>query len=437
MNILSMLDIPRLYTALAQWGACVAYIIPNRKRLGKIPTIIYIIFALISQIVFQLSIDKLPIKFWVIGMIGTVILMFIHIIVACNVYLKTAIYYTAFAFIIAEFAASLEWQIHSYFLIERYIDVYALHIILLIVVYLGTFIPISHLERKHLLEERRVMVSYKEMIGAVVLSFTAFLISNLSFVYTNTPFSGRSSQEIFYIRTLVDFSAMVILYSLREQHHQLIMRYEIKSINAMFYKQYEFYKQSKENIELVNRKYHDLKHQIDVIRLEDNLEKKVHYINKLESGIDMYRDQFETGNSTLDIILTSKMMTCREYNINMTCVVDGTLLDFMDVVDICTIFGNALDNAIDSVKQLQDEEKRLIRVALYLQNNFVVMRYENYFENELKYENGLLITTKKEKSYHGYGIKSLKYTTEKNDGTMTIHTEDQWFILRIILPYKK
>jgi sensor histidine kinase regulating citrate/malate metabolism len=189
-----------------------------------------------------------------------------------------------------------------------------------------------------------------------------------------------------------------------------------------------------------------LKHQVSVIRAETDPEKRSSYLTEIEKGMDMYGAQHKTGNTALDTILMTKNLVCAKQNIVFTCVADGALLDFMEVMDICTIFGNALDNAIEAVMKLHDPEKRLIRLALYAQNNFVMIRFENYYESEIKIEEGLprggkpgLLaglpeTTKGDTGYHGFGLKSIRHTVEKYHGTITIHTENDWFVLRVLVP---
>jgi sensor histidine kinase regulating citrate/malate metabolism len=106
----------------------------------------------------------------------------------------------------------------------------------------------------------------------------------------------------------------------------------------------------------------------------------------------------------------------------------------MDVVDICTIFGNALDNAIEYEQQIEEEEKRLIHVSLFAQKGFVMIRFENYFEGELKLEGDLPITTKQDTYYHGYGLKSIRYAVQKYDGVVNVAQKENWFELKILLP---
>jgi len=129
-----------------------------------------------------------------------------------------------------------------------------------------------------------------------------------------------------------------------------------------------------------------------------------------------------------------KSVACLESNINFTCVADGTLIDFMSVMDICSIFGNPLDNAIESVREIKNPEMRLIKLVVVAQNDLLIIRFENYFENHLKYENGQLATTKHDRFSHGYGIKSIKSVVDKYEGNVNINTEHNWFKLAILIP---
>ncbi len=109
-------------------------------------------------------------------------------------------------------------------------------------------------------------------------------------------------------------------------------------------------------------------------------------------------------------------------------------MNFMSVMDICSVFGNALDNAIESVEKLAEPEKRLVSMSVVAQNEFVMLRFDNYYEEELELKDGLPVTTKKNKKYHGYGIRSIRQTAEKYGGTVTFHGENNWFSLRILFP---
>ena len=235
---------------------------------------------------------------------------------------------------------------------------------------------------------------------------------------------------------MVDAGGIAILYAHLTQCCEMRVRRELDAVQNVLQNQYIQYKQSKESIELINYKYHDLKHQIEFLRRESDPKKRNAFLNRMEDEIKQYEAQNKTGNSVLDTVLTTKSMYCTKHGITLTCVADGTLLSFMDVMDICSIFGNALDNAIECEMKITDKEKRLIHVTVTKQKNFLILKFENYYEENLKYSDGQLITTKKEKQYHGYGLKSIKYTVNKYNGAVSIDTKDNWFDLKILIPIK-
>ena len=94
-----------------------------------------------------------------------------------------------------------------------------------------------------------------------------------------------------------------------------------------------------------------------------------------------------------------------------------------------------MDNAIECEKKIPEPEKRLIHMAVFAQKNFVILRFENYFQGRLDMKEGIPLTTKKrEKGYHGYGIKSIKYTVKKYEGAISLSAKDNWFQLKILIP---
>ncbi len=103
-------------------------------------------------------------------------------------------------------------------------------------------------------------------------------------------------------------------------------------------------------------------------------------------------------------------------------------------MDISNLFGNALDNAIESTDKIIDPERRLIHLSVARQKGFAAIRIENCFDGELKFEKGLPVTTKKDVLYHGFGVKSIQNAAEKYGGTATITTREGWFELRVLIP---
>lgn len=426
-------DIPKLYTALSEWCACLVFILILEKRLTRRKAAVLLCALLVALSVLQYYIGIWPVVFWIPGMIAASLLMYGTIFVCCKVDFAEAGVMWAMAFLLAEFNAALEWQIYSFFLGKGKEQLWIREGCL--VLFYGAVFGIAYgIERRYLQGYQRVRITLRELCSSMLIAIAVFLMSNISYVYQDTPFSASMSGGLFYVRTLVDFAGVVILLSMQDRWRELGLSRELDITNTILKRQYEQYQMSKENVELINRKYHDLKHQIGIIRAEQNSEKKEAYLQELEEDIRMYEAQNKTGNSVLDTIITGKNLYCVQHDINFTCVADGTLLDFMSTMDICTIFGNALDNAIEAQEKIGDAQKRIVKVAVYAQNSFLVIRVENYCEEELSESEMLPGTTKKDKEYHGFGLKSMKTTAERYGGTMTFHLENGWFTLRFLIP---
>ena len=154
----------------------------------------------------------------------------------------------------------------------------------------------------------------------------------------------------------------------------------------------------------------------------------------MEREIQQYEAENKTGNNILDTILTTKSLLCQEKNIQITCVADGKALNFLNSMDICSLFGNALDNAITSTEKIENPEKRLIHVMVSREKGFLRIKIENSFQGELKMKNQLPVTTKEDRRYHGFGVKSMKEIAEKYKGSLTVSAKDGWFELRILIP---
>lgn len=434
MNIV-LLEIPRLYTALAEWLACIVYILPLKKHLKLRGLLLFSAAFLLIQSLFLVFTKELPIYFWIPCMIAAIGMMFFFIYTSCNISAQEAGYFSVRAFVAAEFVASLEWQVHVFIWQGATAPVWQ-ETLLLLLIYGGAFLIIWLLERQHIPEEGRLVVRQRELWSTVFIGAAVFGISNLSFVNMQTPFSGQYAQEILNIRTLVDLGGFAILYAYHIQLNDLRVRHELKAVQNILQHQYSQYQQSKESIELINFKYHDLKNQIIAVRAEEDTDKRNAYLKKMEDEIKLFEAQNKTGNHVLDTLLASKNMYCIKHGITLTCVADGSLLNGIDVIDICTIFGNALDNAIEYEQRMEESEKRLIHVSVFAQKGFTMIRFENYFEGELELNGDLPKTTKPDTFDHGYGLKSIRYAVEKYGGVVNVSQQDNWFELKVLIPMK-
>lgn len=426
-------EIPRIYTAFAQWGACLMYIslLPLKYRKGKL-ALISIAFLVVQSTFLELT-GNVNIVYWIPCMLISLLLIFGYIYVCTKSRFLDCLYYCIHVFVLAEFIASLERQLFWLFWRAGNLEgIYKL--VFMALIYCSCLLCIYVLRKNYLPKSVKLSISRKEAFGAVIIGIAVFSISNLGFVSGDKIFIGQYPGEIITVRTLVDLGGYAILFAHYILCCQSRYQKELESVNNILQNHYLQYQQSKESMEMIGQMYHDLKHQITALRVETNEEIRNNWLDAIQEDIDAYEVQNKTGNAVLDVVLTSKKMQCKKNNISLTCVVDGVLLEKMEVRDICNIFGNALDNAIEYVKKVSDVEKRLIHVVVSKKQGFLLICFENYFEGDLLYEEGLPKTTKKDKRFHGYGLKSIKMIAKKYDGQVSIEAGNNWFELAIILP---
>lgn len=432
-------DIPRLYTGICEWLACLTYIIVAYRRAPLHRSIIVSVLGLPLLIAVQYFDGMMPLWFWILGMMLAFGCMFAIILFSIGSGKRESLYITARAFVLGELVASLQWQIMSFTDAHRSIsELKWQSAISPAITYVLCFLLAVLIEHGNFSQNSPTLPTLPASIATISITVVTFAMSNLSFISINTPFSGSVGHEIFYIRTLVDFCGFAILYAQQEQMRRIEANTELASINAQLESQHQEYLQSKENIESLGRIAHDLKHQIAALRAEVDPEHVAAGFEQLEKSIHRYGAQQHTGNPVLDVILTSKERACADRDITLTTVANGSLLNNMSSMDIASLFGNALDNAIEATSKLTDPEQRLIKLALYEQNNFMVIRVENYYDSRLEKDaDGNLRTTKHDNQHkHGFGVKSIRHIAQQYGGEVTIRTADHWFVLTVIIPAK-
>lgn len=215
------------------------------------------------------------------------------------------------------------------------------------------------------------------------------------------------------------------------------MKKELDTLNQLWHRQKEQYHLSRETIAIINRKCHDMKHQIAAIRAMSGTENQERYLREAENSVRIYDAIFQTGNEVLDTVLTEKSLYCGANGIRLGCVADGEQLDFMDPVDLYTVLGNALDNAIEEVQGLAEPEKRMIDVLICRERQFLVLQVINPMEGELSFRDGLPLTTKPGDGYHGFGLKSIRHTVGQYGGFTTVSAEHGYFTLKILIPLNR
>ena len=199
---------------------------------------------------------------------------------------------------------------------------------------------------------------------------------------------------------------------------------------AQLQQQYAYYQDKLKDEERIRSIYHDLKNHLLVMESRQNTEATRQMAETLRAQIADYEDYVHTGNEFLDIILKDKAAKAREKQIDFSAMVDFHGIDFMEPLDISTIFGNAIDNAIEASENLP-EYKRLITVKAERVRDMLLITIENNTQPGNHLTEG---TTKKERFVHGFGIPNIKKAVEKYGGQCSFQQEERVYRLKILIP---
>lgn len=405
--------------------ACLLLMILARKRkqfwlkIGGTAILFITLSCVINNFVKQEQSNIYMFLYWAAFIV--ICMVFVYIGLECSI--QHAAY-------LAICACAIQHMAFDFYLIAELLfgNVMVLGVLIYIVVYALFYFFFA----KKLIEDE-LFIIHKDTVFPIVTIITLVWIFSVLEDSNLTLFTAQAGQRIIY-RLIDALCCFYVLWVQVNQRKNYKLQHELETINSIINQQKKQYEFTSETIENINRKCHDLKYQIRSMRRITDEKEKNDFLTGLEQDIMFYDIAMKTGNQALDVVLMEKGMFCKEHSIQWTCMADGFQLDFMKNEDIYSIFGNALDNAITAVMELENIEKRIISVKMINQNRLLTIQIQNYFQNDLKFVDGLPLTTKKNKQTHGYGIKSIQYTAEKYDGTITVNVEHDIFMLQILLP---
>lgn len=194
-----------------------------------------------------------------------------------------------------------------------------------------------------------------------------------------------------------------------------------------------YYEEKMEDETRIRRIYHDMKNHLLVLEnvMADAKPDSVHSsIRHLRQQMESYENYYRTGNPYLDVIIRDKAKAAREKQIDFTAIIHFADGGFLDPLDISTIFGNALDNAIEASEKLAIP-RRIVSVKARRIHDMLVIAVEN---NALPDADTSGKTTKEDTLFHGFGLSNIRAAAEKYDGQCTVKCAGGVFVLKVMIP---
>lgn len=240
----------------------------------------------------------------------------------------------------------------------------------------------------------------------------------------------------FYVIVLVTFyfvfltvlvkHRLTVYYKKEQEYQKIWMEQELRHFTE--------YKHAEEE---TRRFRHDVINNLSCIKTflqEGKAEEAEHYVEAMLGEVKSLSPVVVTGDEMLDCILTSKWDTMKQAGICF--MLDGVLDRGLswEPIDICTVFANALDNAIEACRKVEGERQICLHLK-YTKNFYCIELINTAGGTDMEGVNGeRRYTTKKDTRLHGYGLQNMKRTLQKYDSDMEIETAEGRFVVRMMVP---
>lgn len=190
-------------------------------------------------------------------------------------------------------------------------------------------------------------------------------------------------------------------------------------------------KPTKQTIDLISLKYHDLKHILTLLK-QGNIRFSTEELDKIDDQISGFEAIVETGNTTLDAIIAEKQVFCKHNDIQFSYLVQSKNLAEISPMDTVGLFANALDNAVDAVMKLPSTD-RFICINVEETHGTLLIQIENPFSGCVNIQK-CLSGFAHPGEYHGFGMTSIQTVVKTYGGDVYFSTDNNIFTMTAFLP---
>lgn len=223
---------------------------------------------------------------------------------------------------------------------------------------------------------------------------------------------------------------LIVNSSFRTYYQSLSANME-SQINAQV-KHYELLTERNKDIQKFKHDFENLKIGLKKHLADEDIEGALNYLDECHST-ESETIIFETGNRVADALLSEKSKIAKSFDTDIAF--KGVLPPKLSSVDVCVIFGNAVDNAVEECSKIKGRGDKLIEIISNMENRILFIYIKNPVASEVKISNNHIETTKENKKQHGIGLGSIRRAVARYDGSVNLSVEDNIFTMKIILDF--
>lgn len=267
-------------------------------------------------------------------------------------------------------------------------------------------------------------------LNGIILFFSFVLLVNLHEINFLKPYELLLTILISIFNILILLTLiLVITKSISTNYYK-----SLSSINEHYLEaQLNHFKSYRNSQIKTKRIRHDMKnHLLCICDLYDTgkFEQLGEYIHELNNTVISINKELYIGNDIADAIINEKNEIAKSNGIEIHT--EGSLSGIEKIlpIDICTIFANALDNCIESLKS-SNLKKKMINIYVRKTRNFILISFSNSVGKDIEeFDINQYVTTKVDKENHGFGIENIKTTAKKYNGYTKCAVMDDEYIGR-------
>ncbi|MDO5151441.1 MAG: GHKL domain-containing protein [Oscillospiraceae bacterium] len=259
-------------------------------------------------------------------------------------------------------------------------------------------------------------IEYRYKVAILVQGSIFQMFYNFVFAFfdENHEMYGWDAYVVFFVSIVGAIYAIFLTLSLAIKN--VLSNRQNKELQSFMYMQKEQYDYQLQQSVAVRRFKHDLTNYIGVLRElvnQKKLEEARGYIDTIWNVQDEFELKIHTGDSFLDVIMNYYLYIATKENIKFTVSGKVTTISYIEMVDITTLMGNVLQNAIEASKKTNNPK---VRVEFIEHKTEIFISVSNGVVEKVNTNNNFLKTSKKDKMNHGFGFKNIIATVEKYQG---------------------
>ncbi len=296
------------------------------------------------------------------------------------------------------------------------------------------FLAITALTRLIPLNRIRSTWSVRAFLMAFVVLCQLYIIQTLESLSQSPQVAELPELTMYLIIMQLFVAGGLILFERYLVSNAEWERARIAELDARY--RYENLRQRQDGELNVRRLHHDMKNHLLAIRhLSGDPDAQNAYLSDLlEKELSAMEKYVQTGNDLLNGLLDEKVTQANSLGIQLSAALDFRPCAYMDDTDICAIFGNIVDNAIEAAAQVEDAAQRIISLSSRQAAGRLIISCTNPYAGTLHQEEKAFISSKAAPG-HGIGLLSVRRSVEKYGGVLTIDTEQPGiFRLLLLLP---